>query len=196
MWSVYRRWLLAHGANLGASSSLQNVADCWQQDKWKVFLNAPQLNFSEGAQVCPLIFTHNFNWPATEGKYTGRTETIILPSVRNIHSVSLREKWIAVFNNILRPCMHPSTPKSLSDSTFTISRELFVSRFLNDFQVNVKSRQRLSFPKLCSSFRSQWYQNLIYFITLFIWLSFKLFRISTPFSQLPGIASFILFSFL
>lgn len=42
---------------------------------------------------------------------------------------------------------------------------------------------------------SQWITNLIYLVTLFICLSFRLFMISLPFSQLPGITSFILYSF-
>lgn len=43
--------------------------------------------------------------------------------------------------------MNLSVPKNLNNTAFFIFKEVFVSRFLNNFQMNVKSRH-LSFPIL------------------------------------------------
>lgn len=45
------------------------------------FVNGPQLNFFYSAQLCLLILTHNFNWPAIEGKYMEIAERVLLPSI-------------------------------------------------------------------------------------------------------------------
>lgn len=161
----------------------------WQWDKWKCcfFINAPQLHFAYN--IKSLIFTHNFNWSAIDEKHRGITEYGFAFNT-NVHLVSLGEKWVAVFNNTWWQCMHLSILK-FKYHYFTISRKLFVSRFWNDFQMNVKSGHHLSFPIVYSHFAISgtkiWFISSHYSFTCHS----RFFMISISFSQLPGIASFI-----
>lgn len=79
-------------------------------------------------------------------KVPREAEGVILPSVQTAHFILLREKWIAVFNNILWQCMNLPDPQKLSHTHLLFLQNPFISRFLNDSQMNVKPRHHLSFP--------------------------------------------------
>lgn len=175
--------LLVCGANLWVSSSYKILVIVTMGQMESFFFNAPQLNFAYNNKS--LISAHNFNGPAIVRKHRGITECdFCLQYGRSTRSHCVKNELLFLLISGDNACISQSL--SLSITTFTISRKPFVSRFLNDFQMNVKSRHHLSFPILYSHYDINgtkiWFISSHYSFTCY----------SLSFSQLPGIASFIL----
>lgn len=122
----------------------------------------------------------------------GKIKSVTLPPIQNVHSVSLHEKGVAILVTSCDNTWISQFLKFLSNTAFMIVRKLFISRFLNNFQMKVKSTH-LSFPILFLLISVVPKFDL--FHRIIHCLSCKLFIISSLFSQLPGITYFILCCF-